>query len=97
MPYLSRLTSLAFAIAIVIGSPLAQAAEVKVAEHAFDGVLQQGLVVHRFDIRGFDPVHDLGKGAQLFQRQESVILRIFFLVGQRQARCCQACAGNQQA
>ncbi|WP_341522253.1 S41 family peptidase [Pseudomonas sp. G.S.17] len=34
MPYLSRLTSLAFAIAIVIGSPLAQAAEVKVAPAA---------------------------------------------------------------
>ncbi len=34
MPYLSRLTSLAFAIAIVIGSPLAQAAEVKVVPAA---------------------------------------------------------------
>lgn len=31
MPYLSRLTSLATAIAVVIGAPLAQAAEVKTA------------------------------------------------------------------
>lgn len=42
---------------------------VKVAEHALDGVLQQGLVVYRFNIRGLDAVHDLGKCTQLFQRQ----------------------------
>ncbi|MNS87202.1 hypothetical protein D3C72_1211380 [compost metagenome] len=42
---------------------------IKVAEHALDRVFQQGLVVYRFDIGGLDPVHDLGKGAQLFQRQ----------------------------
>ncbi len=42
---------------------------IEVAEHALDRVFQQSLVVHRLDVRGFDPVHDLGEGAQLFQRQ----------------------------
>jgi len=42
---------------------------VQVAEHAFDGVFEQGLVVNRFDIGRFDAVHHLGEGAQLFERQ----------------------------
>jgi len=42
---------------------------VKVAEHALDGVFQQGLVVHRLNVSGLDAVHDLGEGAQLLQRQ----------------------------
>ncbi|MNH03417.1 hypothetical protein D3C79_626790 [compost metagenome] len=42
---------------------------VKVAEHALDGVFQQGLVVYRFDVGGLDAVQDLGEGAQFFQRQ----------------------------
>ncbi|MOA11298.1 hypothetical protein D3C78_1312320 [compost metagenome] len=42
---------------------------VEVAEHALDGILQQGLVVYRFHIGCLDPVHDLGEGAQLFERQ----------------------------
>src|SRR5690606_36536834 len=42
---------------------------VEVAEHALDGVLQQGLVVHRLDVGGLDAVHHLGEGAQLVERQ----------------------------
>ncbi|MNZ53825.1 hypothetical protein D3C78_717130 [compost metagenome] len=42
---------------------------VKVAEHALDGIFQQGLVIHRLHIGRLDAVHDLGEGAQLFKRQ----------------------------
>ncbi len=42
---------------------------IEVAEHALDGVFQQGLVIHRLDIGRLDAVQDLGEGAQLVQRQ----------------------------
>jgi hypothetical protein len=71
---------------------------VEVAEHAFDGVFQQGLVVHRFHIGCLDPVHDFGKSAQLVQRQ-------WRLGGRSSARRCdhrgrlsgkrQRCADHQ--
>lgn len=42
---------------------------VEVAEHALDGVLQQGLVVHWLDIGGLHPVENLGEGTQLVEGQ----------------------------
>src|SRR5450830_1838386 len=57
---------------------------VEVAEHALDGIFQQGLVVYGFDIGCLDPVHDLGKGAQLVQRQRR-------LGGRGRASGCSRC------
>ena len=45
---------------------------VEVAEHALDGILQQGLVAHRLDVGCLDAVHHLGEGAQIIQRQRSL-------------------------
>ncbi len=42
---------------------------IEIAEHAFDGIFQKGLVIHWFDIGSLDTVQYLGKGAQLLQRQ----------------------------
>ena len=44
---------------------------IEVAEHALDGIFQQGLVADGFDIGGLDAVQYLGKGAQIVQRQRS--------------------------
>ena len=44
---------------------------VEAAEHALDGVLQQGGVVHLFDIAEAYLAEDVGKGAQLVKRQNA--------------------------
>ncbi|MOA33286.1 hypothetical protein D3C78_1545700 [compost metagenome] len=68
---------------------------VEVAEHALDGVFQQGLVVHRFDIGRLDAVHHLGEGAQFIQRQGG--LGVFHRGRHRLGRGLQGGAARQQA
>jgi hypothetical protein len=65
----AELTAGAFLQLGEIFRPEVRGVRVEVAEHALDGIFQQSLVVYGFDIGCLDAVHDLGKGAQLFQRQ----------------------------
>src|SRR3569832_1929762 len=51
---------------------------IEVGQHAADGVLQLGLVVHRLDIVALDLGEDLGEGAQIVERN-GVVRRGFRL------------------
>ena len=48
---------------------------VEVAEHALDGIFQQGLVAYRLDVGCLDAIHHLGEGAQIIQRQRGLAAR----------------------
>ncbi|MCY1354601.1 hypothetical protein D9M69_409860 [compost metagenome] len=62
---------------------------VEVAEHALDGVFQQGLVIHGFDVGGLDAVQHLGEGPQLVQRQRRLA------VHRRGGKVCRLLGGQQ--
>ena len=59
---------------------------VKPFEHATDGTLQQGGIVHWFDIGGTDALQHFGEGTQFIQRQRSCCFLLLRLHGKHTER-----------